>query len=161
MFVNIRNLNRNGGRAVFHGVSNGRRIFGGKLQHRFLFPRLRIRDLLGIAKHDRLRVMIVVYVHVKIDLLLFFRAVLIIIISHAHVLQDRRIIIDGERERIGVFLGRALPFRRSIGKEFEIHAILPVRRECVFFGAQFKLHVRGRRRAAARIGFAHAVDKVV
>ena len=105
--------------------------------------------------------MIVVYVYVKINLLLLFRAVFIIVISYAHVLQNRRFVIDGKGERIGVFLRRTLACRRRIGKELEIHAVLSVRRKVIFFGEQFELHVRRGRRAAARIGFPHAVDIIV
>ena len=81
LFVNVRNFYGDGGRTVFHTLADRRGIFGCKLQHHFPF-RIRHR----IAHHKRLRVMVVVNVHIKVNALLFLVSVLIVIETHPCVL---------------------------------------------------------------------------
>ena len=168
-FVDIRNFDGNGVRSVSHGVHNGHGVFGGKLQHRFV---LCVDN--GIAKHNRLRVVVIVYVYVQINSLLFFRAFFIIVIPNAHVFQNRRFVIDGERERERVFrvvrvfhdiLRRRIVavHRICVGIvhiERQIHAVLTVGKHIIIFGLNFEFHVRGNGRTAASIRFCNTVDRI-
>ena len=166
LFINIGNFNGNGGRAVFVGLSYGGRIFGSKLQYRFILAQLKVKPLFGIAKHYRLRVVVVVHVYVQVNTLLFHVVHFIIFVAHARVLQNRRFVVYREgklvrvffRSTFGIDIVALCVLALCTGKELKLQRISAVCRKVLRLGRKFDFYVgRNTRRTAARVRFSYTV----